>query len=69
MYMPAGVGLQFWFTGKLGRAWVDAWVSTWCGAWRGEWMVGWWWILPGLVVAGVGISTLQTISLQDEFHD
>ena len=26
--MLAGVGLEFWLTGKLGRAWVGAWCSV-----------------------------------------
>ena len=27
-YYPAGVGLGFWLTGKLGHAWVGAWVGA-----------------------------------------
>ena len=29
-----GVKLGFWFTGKVGRAWVSAWLA-WLGAWCG----------------------------------
>ena len=41
VYRLGGVGLGFWLTGKLGRAWV--------GSWHGAWVHGWvmWWSWGG----------------------